>query len=105
MFSDPTESFWAKVDKNGPVPETRPDLDACWLWTGAIISSGYGMLFRVLAHRFAHELLVGPIPDGHEVDHLCFVRACVNPAHLEAVTQAENKRRSVIRREARRKAA
>lgn len=81
------ERFWAKVDKT----------DDCWLWTGVRISNGYGS-FRVegamrLAHRFAYELLVGPIPDGLQIDHLCRVKHCVNPLHLEPVTQAENVRR------------
>lgn len=48
----------------------------------------------VLAHRYAYELLVGPIPEGLHIDHLCRVRLCVNPAHLEAVTCHENNRRS-----------
>lgn len=48
-----------------------------------------------MAHRMAYEELVGPIADGLQIDHLCRVRCCVNPAHLEPVTQAENIRRGV----------
>jgi HNH endonuclease len=94
------ERFWAKVDKNGPIPEYRPELGPCWPWTGAKTDRGYGETWdgRVLyAHRFAYELLVGPIPDGLEPDHLCRVRHCVKaiadqhgPAHLEVVTHREN---------------
>ena len=66
----------------------------CWLWTKSLSKSGYGVMgigsknFR--AHRLSYELYVGPIPDGLELDHLCSVRNCVNPAHLEAVTHREN---------------
>lgn len=72
------------------------DSAVCWLWQGAT-RRGYGR-FRVdtrnvQAHRFAYELWVGPIPDGHEVDHLCRNTLCVNPAHLEPVTGEENLRR------------
>ncbi|MGY8831955.1 MAG: HNH endonuclease signature motif containing protein [Pseudomonadales bacterium] len=48
-----------------------------------------------LAHRWAHERFIGPIPDGMEVDHLCANTCCVNPAHLEAVTSEENRRRAL----------
>lgn len=51
-----------------------------------------------MAHRVAYELWVGPIPEGMELDHRCKVRACINPAHLEPVTHAENMRRLGRRR-------
>jgi len=95
------ERFWPKVDKNGPVPEYRPDLGPCWVWT-ACLAYGYGKLtdggkhgVSLSAHRVSYELLVGTIPDGLELDHLCRVRACVNPFHLEPVTRAENMRRAM----------
>ena len=83
------------------------DADGCWIWNGRLSDDGYGVLDlswrgggpkSCYAHRAAYELLVGPIPDGLELDHLCFVRSCVNPAHLEAVTHVENLRRAVERR-------
>ena len=71
----------------------------CWEWVGARTRSGYGQVCRpgravVYAHRWAYEYLVGPIPDGMELDHLCRNPLCVNPDHLETVTHAENTRRS-----------
>lgn len=82
------ERFWAKVEKS----------DGCWLWTGAKTTTGYGSVWldgrSVKAHRVAYELLVGRIPDGLTIDHLCRVRLCVNPAHLEPVTNRENTLRS-----------
>lgn len=75
-----SERFDRFIDKTG----------TCWLWTGAIDRDGYGQFWSdgamVKAHRFAHELHVGPVPDDLTIDHLCRVRNCVNPAHLEAVT-------------------
>lgn len=66
----------------------------CWLWTACLTKNGYGRFSwdgKVrLAHRVAYELLVGPIPEGLEIDHLCRVRHCVNPDHLEPVTRREN---------------
>ena len=73
------------------------DPHGCWIWQSGTNAKGYGQFKvdgrAVRAHRFAYELLVGPIPDGLELDHLCRVRNCVNPAHLEPVTHTENVRR------------
>lgn len=94
------ERFWAKVNKDGPLPELRPDLGPCWVWTGAS-TVGYGA-FRlgrqrvtVGAHRWAYEETIGPIPDGLHLDHVCRRPICVNVenGHLEPVTPAENIRR------------
>ena len=67
--------------------------DECWLWPWKL-SNGYGYIKiggkTMNAHRAAYELLVGPVPDDLVVDHLCRVRNCVNPAHLEPVTAREN---------------
>ncbi len=64
----------------------------CWLWTGYVSPKGYGHVGGGggLAHRVAYELLVGPIADGMQLDHLCRTRSCCNPTHLEAVTCREN---------------
>lgn len=76
--------FWGKVRRG----------DGCWLWT-ASLRDGYGRFWitpdkAVEAHRFAYELLVGPIPPGLVIDHLCRNRACQNPAHMEPVTNRAN---------------
>lgn len=68
--------------------------EGCWLWTGTTTKAGYGQVRRngkaIYAHRAVYEALVGPIPEGLQIDHLCRVRNCVNPLHLEPVTQREN---------------
>ncbi len=78
------ERFWINVVKT----------ETCWLWIGRKNWRGYGEIsiknqFKK-AHRFAYEFFIGPIPEGLEIDHLCRVRDCVNPEHLEAVTHREN---------------
>jgi len=88
------ERFQAKVDRSGGP-------DSCWLWTGARILSGYGVLMvdgrRRYAHRFAYELAHGPIPAGLFVCHRCDNPKCVNHAHLYAGSHADNMRDKVSR--------
>lgn len=83
------ERIWAFIDKT----------PACWLWTGARNDAGYGQLHlggrTVFAHRTVYELLVGPIPDGLQLDHLCRTPLCVRPTHLEPVSPAQNIRRGM----------
>lgn len=84
------ERFWAKVDRRGP--------DDCWEWQANVTAPpplGYGRFWAghaggILAYRYAYQLLVGPIPNDLQPDHLCRNRLCVNPAHLELVTLREN---------------
>ncbi len=74
------------------VPES-----GCWIWIAACDSSGYGAIgvnySMKGAHRVSYELFIRAIPDGMQLDHVCRVRCCVNPNHLESVTQLENVRR------------
>jgi hypothetical protein len=81
------QRFWKYVEKTA----------GCWLWRGAINSNGYPAIHsegrrgrQLRAHRVAYEMLVGPIPEGMQLDHLCEVKHCVNPDHLEPVLAQVN---------------
>lgn len=91
VLSIDPEKFWAKVEKT----------DGCWIWRGATSAkSGYGHVrvpvrkSTTSAHRAAYVLSGGVLIEGWQVDHLCRVRNCVNPEHLELVTARENHLRS-----------
>ena len=79
------DRFWSYADRSGD----------CWVWTGGLDASGYGQFTpkrgqHVRSHRYAYEMEVGAIPEGMVLDHTCRIRACVNPGHLEVVTNREN---------------
>jgi hypothetical protein len=99
------QKHYSRVRRNGTT-ETIPmdpmsiflryteKADGCWRWTGYQTPEGRGVINfssgKVFAYRLAYELLVGPIPEGLTIDHLCVNPNCVNPAHLEPVTLGEN---------------
>ena len=82
------QRFWSKIiiQENG-----------CWMWVGTVNWGGYAMLWNgskmIKAHRLAYQEIIGSVPKGMELDHLCRNHWCVNPFHLEAVTHQENMRR------------
>lgn len=87
------DRFWPKVDRSGD----------CWEWLAGRNPGGYGLFgspagYSGLAHRFSYQILVGEIPEGMTLDHLCRNRSCVNPDHLEPVPPDENKRRGLTHR-------
>lgn len=85
------ERFWAKVSGG--------DVETCWVWMGALGGHGYGHFNpphdQVPAHRWSYASLVGDIPDGLVLDHLCCNKRCVNPWHLDPVTHQVNIRRAL----------
>lgn len=96
-----TERFWSKVDRSGPIPEHAPELGRCWIWSAGKCGrrpNRYGTFTmpdgsQRSAHIVAYQLKVGAVPDDLQLDHLCRNTVCVNTAHLEPVTMAENIRR------------
>lgn len=87
-----TTKFWSQFEI---------DPSGCWLWAGPLRKDGYGTCGAMGAytpHRLSWILHYGPIPDGLTIDHLCNVRRCVNPEHLEAVPRMVNVRRARDRR-------
>ncbi|MEU0831252.1 HNH endonuclease signature motif containing protein [Streptomyces sp. NPDC005969] len=87
-YPNDQERLWSQVERT----------PGCWLWTGST-TQGYGYVqwqgARRRVHRVVYELLVGPITEGTELDHLCRIRHCCNPAHLEAVTRRVNNARGL----------
>ncbi len=90
------ERVWARFAKKVAWPAT---LTACWPWTAAKDPAGYGRIKisgkNTPAHRVAYTMMVGPIPPGLTIDHLCRTHECVNPLHMEPVTRMENSLRGV----------
>jgi hypothetical protein len=84
--------FWEKVNKNGPLPERRPELGPCWIWTAYVTKRhGYGRFGPyhapvISSHIISYVWTNGPVPKGLHLDHLCRTKTCVRPDHLEAVT-------------------
>lgn len=80
--------FWAKVEKTA----------TCWLWRGSLSHAGYGRYWwdgrMQMAHRVSLELFGRKVPNHLQADHLCRVRACIRPSHLDPVTCLENVRRT-----------
>lgn len=90
--ANPRKVWWREEDRGFDT--------SCWIWQMARNNGGYGIARvpgtrkKTCAHRVVYEQIIGPIPEGLELDHLCRVRECVNPAHLEPVTPRVNSRRS-----------
>lgn len=94
-FTPPIERVLARIDTTDP--------EVCWLWPGSTYGNGYGSIKigsrqdgtrrNTSTHIVTYEALVGPVPEGLELDHLCRVRLCCNPFHLEPVTHSQNMER------------
>ena len=91
----PDENYMGRFAARLLRPATANPETGCWEWPSPRLNrDGYGQIKFIrrfmTAQRASHVLFIGPIPDGAEVDHLCRNRACINPAHLEAVSRREN---------------
>lgn len=93
--TSPEDRFWAKVNKNGPVAANRPELENCWVWTGAL-SRGYGQFWngdqkQCQAHVLSYKWAVGPVPPRMQLDHFaCDLPSCVRPSHVRPTMPREN---------------
>jgi hypothetical protein len=91
---------WSDVDRFEAQIVPSEDGD-CWLWIGAVSASGYGNFKaagrQTSPHRWSYEYHIAEIPAGLTLDHLCRVKVCVNPYHLEPVSRGENTRRAQIK--------
>ena len=79
-------------------PPYTVDENGCWMWNHGTSTKGYAKIDGDYGHRVFYRRYYGDIPEGMVIDHLCFNRLCVNPCHLEAVSDSENKRREMYRR-------
>jgi ribosomal protein L37E len=92
----PAAERWKTCYVETPGPLDTP----CWIWTGRGQRDGYGLISNgaahtsIPAHKFVYELKVGPVPDGLELDHLCEIKRCIRPEHVEPVTNGENQLRA-----------
>lgn len=92
--------FWLHVNKDGPIPQHRPDLGQCWLWSSSTLRH-YGHFLvngkMMPAHRYSFFLAYGYFPTEYPrniIDHLCRIPACIRPTHLEAVSSSTNTQRA-----------
>lgn len=90
----PDDRFWEKVSF-GEASESPLHLGPCWIWVATVGENGYGQFMHedghlVKAHRWSFTHLIGEVPVGLDLDHLCKNRACVHPLHLEPVTRSVN---------------
>lgn len=92
-MSPPVRPIKDRIHDSVNITDTGFDTP-CWLWKKSLIWSGYAKTWyqgkTVAAHRLSYEVFIGPIPDGLQVDHLCKIKHCVNPEHLEPVTPRTN---------------